>query len=181
MDRTRFHRTHSIDSPAFQHIVLSETGNHQRAQSAEPPNYEPSPGIHPRTTGHQSGFRQIKQSLPRRIVKMLKNHHKCTDLHNKYIQHTKISSSHYLVPEMPQYLYKSIGLSLNQCLWDRETLQLAQAHAPTQKPLHEHEHTLHSRQSYGYSSHSQPLQYGSVQALPPAYGHIVHFCSFPYI
>ncbi|RXN16187.1 hypothetical protein ROHU_027671 [Labeo rohita] len=51
------------------------------------------------------------------MVKMLKNYHKCTDLHNNHIQHTKISSSPYLVLEMPHHLYKSIELSFNQCLW----------------------------------------------------------------
>lgn len=52
-----------------------------------------------------------------KMVKMFKNHHKCTDLPNNHTQHTKISSSHHLVPEMPHHMYTSIGLSFNQYLW----------------------------------------------------------------
>ncbi len=174
MDRTRFHRTHSIDSPAFQHIVSNETGNHQRAQSAEPPNYEQSPAIHPRTTGHQSGFRQIKQSLPRRNSQDAQEPSQMDrpsqQIHPAY-KDLKQSLPGPRDAPIPVQKYRAIPQSMPL---DRETLQLAQAHAPTQKPLHEHEHTLHSCQSHGYYSHSQPLQYGSVQALPPAYGHIVH-------
>ncbi len=174
MDRTRFHHTHSVDSPAFQHIVSSETGNHQRAQSAEPPNYEPSPGIHPRTTGHQSGFGQIKQTLPRRNSQDAQEpsqmHRPSQQIHTAYKDLQQPLPGPRDAP-IPVQKYRAIPQPVPL---DRETLQLAQAHAPTQKPLHEHEHTLHSRQSHGYYSHSQPLQYGSVQALPPAYGHIVH-------
>uniref|UniRef100_A0A9J8D3J8 HP domain-containing protein n=1 Tax=Cyprinus carpio carpio TaxID=630221 RepID=A0A9J8D3J8_CYPCA len=172
-ERPRFQRAHSMDSPAFQNIVSSETGNHQRAQSAEPPNYEQSPGIHPSTMGHQSGFGQIKQSLPKRNSQ---------DAQEPSQMHRPSQQPHPAYKDLQQPLpgprdapppvqkYRAI---LQPVPLDRETRQPAQTHVPTQKPLHEHEPTMHSRLSHGHYGHS-PLQYGSVQALPPAYGQIVH-------
>lgn len=165
-----------MDSPAFQHIVSSETGNHQRAQSAEPPNYEQSPGIHPSTMGHQSGFGQIKQSLPKRnsqdAQEPLQMHRPSQQPHPAYKDLQQPLPGPRDAPP-PVQMYRAI---LQPVPLDRDTHQPAQAHAPTQKPLHEHEHEhiLHSRLSHGHYGHSQPLQYGSVQALPPAYGQIIH-------
>lgn len=51
------------------------------------------------------------------MVKMFKNHHKCTDLPNNHTQLTKVPSSHHLVPEMPHHMYTTFGLSFNQYLW----------------------------------------------------------------
>ncbi|XP_058601777.1 supervillin isoform X4 [Onychostoma macrolepis] len=174
VERPRFQRTHSMDSPAFQHIVSSETGNHQRAQSAEPPNYEQSPGMHPSTMGHQAGFGQIKQSLPKRnsqdAQEPLQMHRPSQQPHPAYKDLQQPLPGPRDAPP-PVQKYRAI---LQQVPLDRDTRQPAQAHAPTQKPLHEHEHALHSRLSHRHYGHSQPLQYGSVQALPPAYGQIVH-------
>ncbi|XP_016354999.1 supervillin-like isoform X3 [Sinocyclocheilus anshuiensis] len=172
-ERPRFQRTHSMDSPAFQHIVSSETGNHQRAQSAEPPNYEQSPGIHPSTMGRQSGFGQIKQSLPKRNSQDAQEpsqmHRPSQQPHPAYKDLQQPFPGTRDAPP-PVQKYQAI---LQPVPLDRDTRQPAQVHAPTQKPLHEHEHTLHSRLSHGHYGHS-PLQYGSVQALPPAYGQIVY-------
>ncbi len=156
MERPRFQRTHSVGSPAFQHIVSSETGNHQRAQSAEPPNYEQSPGIHPSTMGHQSGFGQIKQSLPKQNSQDAQEPLQMHRASHNHIQHTKISSS-ITRSRDAHHLYKVSGYPSPVPL-DQDTRQPAQAHAPTQKPLHEHEHILHSRLSHGHYGHSQPLQ-----------------------
>ncbi|XP_016326343.1 supervillin-like isoform X2 [Sinocyclocheilus anshuiensis] len=174
VERPQFQHTHSMDSPAFQHIASSEIGNHQRAQSAEPPNYEQSPGIHPSTMGDQPGFRQIKQSLPRRdgqdVQEPSQMHRPSQQPHTTYKNLQQPSPGPRVAPPHV-HKYRAI---LQSVPLDRDTCQTAQAHAPTQKPLHEHEHTLHSRLSHGHYGHSQPLQYGSVQALPPAYGQIVH-------
>ncbi|XP_050986342.1 supervillin isoform X3 [Labeo rohita] len=174
VERPRFQRTHSMESPAFQHIVSSEIGNHQRAQSAEPPNYEQSPGIHPSTMGHQPGFRQIKQSLPRRdgqdAQELSQMHRPSQQPHPAYKDLQQPLPGPRDAPP-PVQKYRAV---LQPVPLDRDTRQPTQTYAPTQKSLHEHEHASHSRLSHGHFGHSQPLQYGSVQTLPPAYGQIVH-------
>ncbi|XP_043116792.1 supervillin isoform X4 [Puntigrus tetrazona] len=168
-ERPRFQRTHSMESPAYQHIVSSETGNHQRAQSAEPPNYEKGPGIHPSTASHQSGAGQIKQSLPKLNSQDPSQMHRPSQQPQPAYKDLQQPLHGPREAPPPVQKYRAI---LQPVPLDRDTRQPAHAHAPTQKPLHEHEHTLHSQLShYGLS---QPLQYGSVQALPPAYGQIVH-------
>ncbi|XP_073704171.1 supervillin isoform X2 [Garra rufa] len=171
-ERPRYQRTHSMDSPAFQHVVSSEIGNQQRAQSAEPPNYEQTPGIHPSTIGHQPGFGQIKQSLPRRDSQDAQEQPQMhRPLHQPHPAYKDLQKPGPRDAPPPVQKYRAI---LQPVPLDRDTRQPTQAHAPTQKPLHEHEHTSHSRLSHGHYGHSQPLQYSSVQALPPAYGQIVH-------
>uniref|UniRef100_A0A9J8C1V8 HP domain-containing protein n=1 Tax=Cyprinus carpio carpio TaxID=630221 RepID=A0A9J8C1V8_CYPCA len=174
---TRQQRAHSVERPRFQRIHSmdsSEIGNHQRAQSAEPPNYEQSPGIHPSTMGHQPGFRQIKQSLPRRdgqdVQEPSQMHRPSQQPHPAYKNLQQPSPG---PRDAPPHVHKYRAI-LQPVPLDRDTCQTAQVHAPTQKPLHEHEQNFHSRPSHGHYAHSQPLQYGSVQALPPAYGQFVH-------
>ncbi|XP_052388915.1 supervillin-like isoform X2 [Carassius gibelio] len=172
VERPRFQRTHNMDSPAFHQI--SEIGNHQRAQSAEPPNYEQSPGIYPSTMSHQPGFRKIKQFLPRQdgqdVQEPSQMHRPSQQPHPAYKSPQQPSPG---PRDAPPHVHNFRAI-LQPVPLDRDTFQRAKAHAFTQKPLHEHEHTLHTRPSHGHYGHSQPLQYGSVQALPPAYGQIVH-------
>ncbi|XP_059419088.1 supervillin-like isoform X5 [Carassius carassius] len=174
VERPRFQRTHSMDSPALHHITSSEIVNHQRAQSAEPPNYEQSPGIHPSTISQQPGFMKIKQFLPRQdsqdVQEPSQMHRPSQQPHPAYKCLQQPSPG---PRDAPPHGHKFRAI-LQPVPLDRDTLQRAQAHAFTQKPLHEHEHTLHTRPSHGHYGHSQPLQYGSVQALSPAYGQIVH-------
>lgn len=170
-ERPRFQRTHSMDSPALQHIPSSEMGNHQRAQSAEPPNYEQIPGVHPSTMGHQPGFGQIRQSLQRRDSQDAQQPSQMTQQpHSTYkdLQHP-LPGRRDAPP--PVQKYRAI---LQPVPLDRDTRPPAQVYATTQKPLHEYEQISHLRPSHRHYGHSQPLQHGPVQALPPAYGQIVH-------
>ncbi|XP_067219976.1 supervillin isoform X4 [Chanodichthys erythropterus] len=170
-ERPRFQRTHSMDSPALQPIPSNEMGNYHRAQSAEPPNYEQIPGVHPSTMGHQPGFGQIRQSLPRRDSQDAQQPSQMTQQpHSAYkdLQHP-LPGRRDAPP--PVQKYRAI---LQPAPLDGDTRQPAQVHATTQKPLHEYEQTSQLHPSHRHYGHSQPLQYGPVQALPPAYGQIVH-------
>ncbi|XP_067308817.1 supervillin isoform X2 [Pseudorasbora parva] len=169
-ERPRFQHTHSMSSPAFQHIPSSEMGNHQRAQSAEPPKYEQIPGVHPSTMGHQPGLGQIRQSLPRRDSQDAHQPSQMTQPRPAYKDLQQPLAGRRDAPP-PVQKYRAI---LQPVPLDRDTRQPAQAPETTQKPLHEYEYASHLRPSHRQYGHSQPLQYGPAQALPPAYGHIVH-------
>ncbi|XP_057188893.1 supervillin isoform X1 [Triplophysa rosa] len=167
-ERPRFQRTHSMDSPANQHTPLSQPASNQRAQRAEPPSYDQDPGVHPSTMGHQPGFRQIKQSLPRR-----------GSLDAKQLSQTQgpIQQPHPTNKDPQQPLagrrdghppvqkYRAI---LQPMPLDRPT----QAHAPSKKPQDEGTRPSHEQTQYGPVL-GHPLQYSSVQTLPPAYGQTV--------
>ncbi|XP_073786528.1 supervillin isoform X9 [Danio rerio] len=166
-ERPRFQRTHSMDSPAFQHTPSGGMTNHSS-------KYEQIPSVHPSTMGHQPGFGQMKQPLPKRgsqdAQQPSQMHRPSQQPHPAYKDLQQPLPGHRDAPP-PVQKYRAI---LQPVPLDQDTRQPIQPQVPTQKPLHEREQILHSRLSHGHYGHNQPLQYGPVQTLPPAYGQTVH-------
>ncbi|XP_065132876.1 supervillin isoform X4 [Paramisgurnus dabryanus] len=174
----RFQRTHCIDLPAYQQTPASELSSHQRAQNAGPSRYEQDLGVHPSTMGHQPGFGQIKQSLPRQGGQDVKQHsekHMPSQQPHPVNKDPQQSLPGFKDGHPPVQKFRAI---LQPMPLDRDSHQTTQAPTTTKKP--QREHTLNTRPTREHTQqhgpvlgHGQPLQHGLVQTLPPAYGQTV--------